>query len=242
MDAIYRRLPNGALDLLRQIILFCGAYWLYRLARGMGYDPTIAAFTHARDIVHLERSTHVFIEQSVQSWAISSGFLDDVASWMYLNSHFVVTTCTLAFIYLFRNEHFYFVRNMFMVAMGLALVGYLVYPTAPPRMLGDLGFTDSVADFTGVSSDASVNALYNPYAAVPSMHVCFALMVGVPMLRMARRRWAKALWGAYAPVVCGVVVVTANHWVFDAATGALAAAVAAVAAQTLFARVKPQSW
>src|SRR3954447_10725126 len=241
MDAIYRRLPNGALDLLRQIILFCGAYWLYRLARGMVYDQTIAAFTHARDIVHLERSTHVFIEQSVQTWAIGSGFLDDAASWMYLNSHFVVTTCTLAFVYLFRNEHFYFVRNMFMVAMGLALVGYVLYPTAPPRMLPELGFADTVADFTGIS-ESSVNALFNPFAAAPSMHVCFALMLSVPMIRMARHGWVKALWCAYAPVVTFVVIATGNHWVFDAVTGALVAAVSALAAQSLFARARPQAW
>src|SRR3954453_14890677 len=167
MDAISRRLPNGALDLLRQIVLFCGAYWLYRFARGMVYDQTIAAFTHARDIVHLERSTHVFIEQSVQTWAIGSGFLDDAASWMSPNSPFVLTPCPLAFVYLFRNEHFYFVRNMFMVAMGLALVGYVLYPTAPPRMLPELGFADTVADFTGIS-ESSVGALFNPFAAVPS--------------------------------------------------------------------------
>ena len=74
---------------------------------------------------------------------------------------------------------------MFMVAMGLALVGYVVYPTAPPRMLPELGFIDSVADFTGVSSDSDVNALFNPYAAVPSMHVGFALMLAMPMIRMA---------------------------------------------------------
>ena len=74
---------------------------------------------------------------------------------------------------------------MFMVAMGLALVGYVVYPTAPPRMLPELGFADSVSDFTGVSSDSNVNALFNPYAAVPSMHVGFALMLAVPMIRMA---------------------------------------------------------
>jgi PAP2 superfamily len=241
MDAISRRLPNGALDLLRQIVLLCGAYWLYRLARGLVYDQTIAAFTHARDIVDLERSTHVFIEQSVQSWAISSGFLDDVASWMYLNSHFVVTTCTLAFIYLFRNEHFYFVRNMFMVAMGLALVGYVLYPTAPPRMLPELGFADTVADFTGIS-ESSVGALFNPFAAVPSMHVCFALMLSVPMIRMARHAWVKALWCAYAPVVTFVVIATGNHWVFDAFTGALVAGVSALAAQTLFARARPRAW
>jgi hypothetical protein len=236
-----RLLPNGAADLFRQIVLFCGAYWLYRLVRGMVYDQSVAAFQHARDLIGLERSVHVFVEPSVQAWAMGSGFLDDAASWTYLNSHFVITTCTLAFIYLFRNEHFYFVRNMFMVAMGFALIGYMIYPTAPPRMLPEYGFVDSVADFTGVS-ESSVDALFNPFAAVPSMHVCFALMLSFPMIRMARHRWAKALWVAYAPVVTFVVIATGNHWVFDAFTGALVAGVSAVAAQTLFARARPQAW
>src|SRR5262245_61666414 len=241
MDVISRKLPNGTLDLLRQIVLFCGAYWLYRLARRMVYDQTIAAFTHAHDIVELERSTHVFIEQSVQSWAIGTGFLDDAASWMYLNSHFVVTTCTLAYIYLFRNEHFYWVRNMFMVAMGLALVGYVLFPTAPPRMLPELGFEDTVADFTGIS-ESSVGALFNPFAAVPSMHVCFALMLSVPMIRMARHGWVKALWCFYAPAITFVVIATGNHWVFDAVTGAMVAAVSAFAAQVFFAKARPGAW
>ena len=239
---VRRLFPRGAGDLLWQILLFCGAYWLYRLVRGQVFMQSAAAFDHARDIVSLERSLHVFAEPSIQHWAIGTGFLDDAASWMYLNTHFVVTTCTLAFIYLFRNEHYYFVRNMFMVAMGLALLGYVVYPTAPPRMLPELGFVDSVSDFTGVSSDSNVNALFNPYAAVPSMHVGFALMLSVPMIRMAKRRLTKLLWGVYAPIVTAVVVLTANHWIFDAVTGALVAAVAAVAAQTVFARVRPRAW
>jgi hypothetical protein len=161
---------------------------------------------------------------------------------MYLNSHFVVTTVTLAFIYLFRNEHFYFVRNMFMVAMGIALVGYVVFPTAPPRMFPELGFSDSVASFTGVSDTSSVNALFNPYAAVPSMHVCFALMLSIPMIRMARHTWVKVLWVFYGPMLTFVVIATGNHWVFDAFTGAIVAAVSAVAAQALFARARPQAW
>ena len=192
-------LPRGVGDLVWQILLFCGAYWVYRLVRGQVFDQSAAAFEHARQIVDAERALHLFIEPSLQNWAIQSRWIDDVGSWMYINTHFVVTTCTLAFIYLFRNEHFYWVRNMFMVAMALALAGYVLYPTAPPRMLPELGFVDSVSDFTGVSSDASVNALFNPYAAVPSMHVGFALMLAVPMIRMARRRWVKALWVVYAP-------------------------------------------
>src|SRR3954470_19699299 len=237
-----RLLPRGPRDLLWQIVLFCGAYWLYRLVRGQVFDQSATAFRHARDIVGLERSLHVFAEPSIQAWAVGTGWVSDVGAWMYLNTHFVVTTCTLAFIYLFRNEHFYFVRNMFMVAMGLALVGYIVYPAAPPRMLPGLGFVDSVADFTGVSSDASVNALFNPYAAVPSMHVGFALMLAVPMLRMAKWRWAKVLWMLYAPVVTLVVIVTGNHWVLDAVSGAAVAAISALAAQTVFARARPQTW
>src|SRR3954468_664679 len=229
---VKKLLPHGVKDLLWQILLFCGAYWLYRLVRGEVWNQSSAAFEHARDIVSLEKSLHVFVEPSVQHWAIATGFLDDIGSWMYLNTRCIVTTCALAYIYLFRNEHFYFVRNMFMVAMGLALVGYVLYATAPPRMLPELGFADTGGDFTGVSSDASVNALFNPYAAVPSMHVGFALMLAVPMIRMTRRRWAKALWALYAPVVATVVVVTANHWIFDAATGAAVAGVSAIAAQT----------
>src|SRR5690242_18189764 len=108
MEFVRRLLPHGWTDLLRQIVLFCGAYWLYRLARGLVFDQTVLAFGHAQSIVSLERSLHVFIEPTVQRWSIRTGFLNDFASWMYLNSHFVVTTVTLAFIYLFRNEHFYF--------------------------------------------------------------------------------------------------------------------------------------
>ena len=235
-------LPRGPGDLLWQILLFCGAYWVYRLVRGQVFDQSAAAFEHARDIVSAEKALHLFIEPTLQDWAIQARWIDDVGSWMYINTHFVVTTCTLAFIYLFRNEHFYWVRNMFMVALGLALLGYVVFPTAPPRLMPGLGFVDSVSDFTGVSSDSDVNALFNPYAAVPSMHVGFALMLAVPMIRMAKRSWVKALWVVYPPVVTLVVIVTANHWVLDAVAGAAVAAVSALAAQTVLARVRPQAW
>src|SRR5919201_1813007 len=189
--------PRGTADILREILLFCGAYWLYRLVRGIVDGEAAEAFENARSVIALEHHLGVFVEPHIQTWASSTTWLIDAASWMYLNSHFTVTTFTLAFIYLFRNEHYYFVRNMFMVAMGIALVGYLLYPTAPPRMLPEWGFADSVADFTGINDSGSANLLVNPYAAVPSMHVGFALMLGVPMIRMARHGWVKAAWALY---------------------------------------------
>ena len=234
-------LPKGWTDLLRQIVLFCGAYWLYRLVRGEVGDRVGVAFDNARHIVGVERSLGLFPEPSVHHWAEAHEWIADAASWMYVNSHFVITTFALAFLYLRRNEHFYFVRNMFMVAMGIALVGYLLFPTAPPRLMPELGFSDSVADFTGVGADTS-GALVNPYAAVPSMHVAFALMLALPMARSARHGVVRALWLVYPALVTFVVVATANHWWFDAVLGGATAAVSALAAQALLARARPHAW
>jgi membrane-associated phospholipid phosphatase len=131
---------------------------------------------------------------------------------------------------------------MFVVSMALALVLYVVYPTAPPRLMSGLGFGDPVAHATGVrADDAGSGPLFNPYAAVPSMHVAFALMIGAPLASMVRRRVARVLWLAYPLVVTYVVVATANHWWFDVAAGAAVAATAAVAARAL-AAWRPQAW
>jgi hypothetical protein len=237
-----RFLPQGWPDLLRQLLLFGGAYWLYRMVRGMTDGRVSEAFANARDLIGLERGLGLFFEPAVNAWAESTDWLIDVTSWMYVNSHFTVTTAALAFIYLRRNSSFYFIRNMFMVAMGLALVLYAAYPTAPPRFLPEWGFSDSVARFTGLTAEgSSADALYNPFAAVPSMHVAFALMLGVPLASMTGRRWVKALWLSYPALVTFVVVATANHWWFDAVTGGMTAAAAALAA-LVFARWRPATW
>jgi hypothetical protein len=128
------------------------------------------------------------------------------------------------------------------VAMGIALVGYFVFPTAPPRFMPEWGFFDAVADFTGVHHDSVViDSLFNPYAAVPSMHVCFALMVGGPLARLSRHRVTRVLWSLYPLLVTFVIVATANHFLTDAFLGALTAGLAAWAAAWL-ARARPAAW
>jgi hypothetical protein len=236
-------LPHGPIDVLRQLVLFCGAYWLYRLVRGLVDGRAAEAFENARQVIRIERDLGLFIEPSVNAWASAHTVINDFVAWMYVNSHFAITTFALAWIYLRRNERFYFVRNMFMVAMGLALVGYMLVPTAPPRMLPEWGFSDSVAAFTGVDHDSgSAGVLFNPFAAIPSMHVAFSLMLGVTMAQMTRRRWARALWYAYSPVVTFVVIATANHWWLDGFLGAAVALASAVCAHSLFARARPEVW
>ncbi len=238
----HRLLPKGWLDVARQILLFCGAYYAYRIVRGLIDGRADAAFDNARELAALERGLGLFIEPAVHAWAEGRGWIIDLASWMYVNSHFTVTVATLAFIYLYRNEQFYFVRNMFMIAMGLALVGYAIYPTAPPRFLPEWGFSDSVAEFTGVAADsASANLLFNPFAAVPSMHVAFALMLSFSMIRMASAAWPKVVWAVYPAIVTFAVVATANHWWLDALLGALVAGASALAAQRI-GRLRPHAY
>ncbi len=140
----------------------------------------------------------MFVEPSIQAWAQQSHLLINAADWAYLNSHLVVTVGALTFIYMRRNDSFYFVRNMFMIAMLIALVGYAVYPTAPPRLMAEWGFTDSIQQFTGIKIEQGPgSALLNAYAAVPSMHVCFALMIGVAMAGWSHRPALKLLWCLY---------------------------------------------
>jgi hypothetical protein len=239
-----RVLPKGWLDVLRQVALFAAAYLGYRLVRGLVEGDANLAFAHARDLITLERTLHVFVEPSVQAWASGSRALMDFSSWMYVNAQTTVTVSALVYLYLRHNRSFYFVRNMFMIAMAIALVGYTIFPTAPPRFLPEWGFIDSVSDFTGLHvnhASASLSALVNPYAAVPSMHVAFALMIGWPLARLVRWRALRVLWLLYPFLMAFVIVATANHFIFDALLGALTAGVAAYGASWL-ARVRPQAW
>ena len=238
-----RWLPKGWFDAIRQLLLFAGAYYAYRIVRGMVDGHSSDAFENARQIIGAERSLHMFFEQDLQQWALNDAhWIVDGANWMYVNSHFVLTVGFLIWLYLARNEAYYFVRNMFMVAMGLALVGYVVYPTAPPRFMPEWGFQDTVTDWVGLQAANNANALYNPFAAVPSMHVAFALMISVPAVLVIRNVFIRAFFVVYPSLITLTVVVTGNHWWFDAFLGALVAGISALAASGALARARPDAW
>jgi hypothetical protein len=135
------------------------------------------------------------------------------------------------------------VRNMFMAAMVIALIGYTVYPTAPPRLMPEWGFTDPVAQFTHITAErGTTSAFLNLYAAVPSMHCAFACMVGIPMSRFVKTRWAKALWLCYPLYIAFVVMSTGNHYLADCVLGATTAGLAALISKQLLARARPDVW
>src|SRR5204863_84497 len=131
--ALFRTLPKGWGDALRQVVLFVCAYNAYQLVRGLVDGDQSLALANAMHIIHLERSLGAFFEPGLQQALLSHRWLIDLANFFYLDCHFILTTAFLVWMYLKRNESFYFVRNMFLVAMALALVGYALFPAAPPR-------------------------------------------------------------------------------------------------------------
>lgn len=239
-----RLLPYGWMDVLFQVFLFSTAYLLYSLIRSFAEVETTAAFADARGVIHLERSLHIFVEPSIQAWAMSSHVLIDAASWMYVNAQTTVTVGALFYIYLRHNGSFYSVRNMLGISMVIALVGYTVFPTAPPRFLPEWGFVDTVAATTGFHvshTSASMTALFNPYAAVPSMHVAFALMIGWRLVGLVKLKALKVLWAIYPFLITFVIIATANHFIFDAILGAATAGVSAAVALRMV-HLGPFSW
>jgi len=252
MDSRLRRLqarilPHGFLDAIRQVALFGAVYLGYRLVRGLVEGRATAAFHNAYELIHIEQSLHLFVEPSLQAWASSSRLLMDASSWMYVNAQTTVTVGALVYLYLCHNRSFYFVRNMLMISMAIALVAYALFPTAPPRFIPEWGFFDPVRELTGMHIETAhggggtTTALTNIYAAVPSMHVAFALLIGWPLARLVRPRPLRVLWAVYPLLMAFVIIATANHFILDALFGVLTAAASAYGARRL-AQMRPAAW
>jgi PAP2 superfamily protein len=198
----------------------------YELARGLADRDPAKAFANGRAIINLE-GPHALFELSLQRILHSSDVLMAMASWTYWGSQFTVLGLALLWVYLRRNEAFYRFRNAVMLANLIGLVGYVLLPTAPPRMFPDFGFIDSLSDFGGISHGSAVVQLAsNPYAAVPSLHAADALILGIVLATLVKSRFLKAVWLAWPVWVWIVVMATGNHFWVDIAAGVVVAGVA----------------
>jgi membrane-associated phospholipid phosphatase len=240
--AISARTPKGLGDFGRQIAVLVSVDLAYTFVRGIADGQKAIAMTHGQQLIDLEQATGTFFEPALQAFFLPAQGVIDLANQLYLNAQFSIALGFLLWLYFFRNESYYFVRNMFVVSMGLALIGYVLYPTAPPRMFPELGFVDTLNAFSEVGHDSAIAKIFiNPYAAVPSMHCAFSMMIGVSGVMVCRHWWAKAWWGFWPLLVSWVTIVTANHYWVDAALGWMVALTAAVVAHRL-ALARPEAW
>jgi hypothetical protein len=227
-------LPRGPLDLLLQLALLAGAYWAWRHARGAVDGSMGLSFSHARDLVSAERSLGLLIEPSIQHWAVAAGWPADLARWGYANLHFKGSCLMLAILYFGYRGSFGFVRNAVLAAMAISVIGYTLFPTAPPRFLPELGLDPSTS-VTGNNPLLSNpgDALFNPFAAVPSMHVGLSVILAWSLALLVRSRPLKAVFFAYPLLMTYVVVASGNHFWLDAVFGLLTAALATGVAMLL---------
>src|ERR687898_2771203 len=214
-------------------------YGAYELVRGFGSENGAAARAHTADIVALERRLNLFVEQDVQQLAGLLPGVPALLGLLYVALHFAGTAGVLVWVHSRRPQAFPFLRTTLIVSTGLALAGYVLYPAAPPR-LANLGFADTVSTHTGLNlSSDLLGSLYNPIAAVPSLHFGYSLIVGVAVARLASGRIARRVGAAYPALMLLIIVATGNHFLFDAVAGGLVVAAGWLAAARLAVPARP---
>jgi len=197
-------------------------YGVYELSRGFIVPDATEARRHALDVVAIERGPHLLLEADVQRAARMIPGLEGMLGASYLTLHLTITIVVLIWFHQRRPAAFPLVRNALLVASALALVGYLAFPTAPPRLAG-IGVADTVSGDHVDLNHGLVSSLYNPYAALPSMHIGYALILAAALFWYGRHGLVRALAPLYPPFVLVVVVATGNHFFLDAAAGAVVA-------------------
>jgi hypothetical protein len=229
VSAIGRRyLPRGWADFGLQLGIWFGFLAAYQVARGVAdRDPARAVGNGLRVIAWEESHAHRLFELTFQNLAASSHALEIAVSWTYWNSEFTVIGLALLWVYLRRHEHFARFRNTILLANVIGLVGYVLAPTAPPRMFPDFGFADTLGSIGGLNHGSGlVELASNPYAAMPSLHAADALIVGVTLAYVCRSRLAKIGWALWPAWVWFSVMATANHFWLDVVAGVGVAIVA----------------
>jgi hypothetical protein len=219
----------------REILLIGVLYGAYEISRGLGDVDVRAAVNNGREILHLERVWHLDPEQILNNLLHHATFLAVGASYFYSLAHYLVTPAVLIWMYRRHRAEYGRARTALAISTGLGLVGYLFLPTAPPRMVGGTGLRDILAEtqrFGWWGHEGSVprgwGELTNQFAAMPSLHVGWAVWSGVLVALYARRKWVRGLGVAYPLVTTFVVMATGNHYFLDAVAGALVMAIGAL--------------
>ena len=222
-------MPRGWLDLGRQLAIWFGFLGLYQVVRGVADRNPTRAFENGLGVINIEERVGELFELTLTNLVSGSHLLVFLVSWTYWNSEFTVVGLALLWVYLRRNEAFTRFRNWILIANVIGLLGYVLVPTAPPRMFPTFGFPDTLGEFGGLNHGSGlVELASNPYAAMPSLHAADALIVGLVLFSVCRTRLAKAIWLLWPAWVWFSVMATGNHFWLEVVAGVVVAAIALI--------------
>lgn len=210
-------------------------YGLYSMVRNAAPTQVRVAERNAASVIHLEHVLHLDVEHRINAFVASVEHLAVPANYYYATLHFIVTGSVLVWLFVARPRDYRKSRTVLLVMTLLALVGYWLYPLAPPRLTPGEGFIDTVRALGtwGVAPSTVVESASNQYAAMPSMHVGWALWSGLTIARFSRRPVVRALGVVYPFVTLVVVIATGNHYVLDAVGALLVFGLATATASSL---------
>jgi hypothetical protein len=212
-------LPEGGTRwILTQTALIVAAIGVYFGVRGLTVGAVDLAETHARTIVEIERNLGIGFESTVQRPFEDPGVLQTLANWVYIWGHWPVIVATMIWLAFRHTAILLRLRDAMIVSGAMGMVVFASFPVAPPRLAG-LGLVDTVTETSKAYRILQPPAFVNQYAAMPSLHVGWNLLVGMSLVTAAGSV-AVRLFGYLLPVLMSIaVVVTANHYVLDVVVG-----------------------
>jgi len=211
-----------------QILLVAAVWWSYDAINNLSPLRATSALAHGSAILRIETWLHLDAERGLNSWLAAHALVGRWLGDFYDIAHFAVTIAVLVWVWWRHPRHYVLLRN---ALLGINAIGFLVYwafPVAPPRMLAGLGFVDVIAvtHSIGAWSTGAFASQANEYAAMPSLHVAWALWCTLAVWSICADRRARAVAGGYSVVVAVVVLATANHYLLDVVAGAATTLVA----------------
>lgn len=220
--------------LWQEALLIALGYFLYGQVRNLVPSHQRIALLHGRAVQHLQEDLHLNFELSVNRFVADHAWLAQSMDYYYATLHFIITPVCLIWLFFAHSRIYRGARTVLLVTSLLALAGFWLYPLAPPRLLPQYGYIDTVLKFHtwGSLADPKIAQHSNQFAAMPSLHIGWALWCGAAIFFCARRVWIRLLGVLYPLCTLAVIVGTANHFFIDAVAGLLVF-VAGVAAQYL---------
>jgi hypothetical protein len=215
------RRPLSRPNLLLELMFIRVGYFGYSWVRAHAPDERSVAEGHGHQVLSIERFLHIDVEHWFNALVADTPWLKDGMNWYYSTFHFLVPLSLLGWLYLRRPATYRWARTPLAFATMLALVGFWLYPLAPPRLMG-LGYVDTAHGPQDLNNPdfGALTKLSNQYAAMPSLHVGWSLWCGVVIALVAPYLWMKILGALYPLLTVAVIVGTANHYVLDAVGGA----------------------
>jgi hypothetical protein len=206
-----------------EILLIAVSYWTYSLIRNAVPEQKVEALRNANWIWRAEEALGIAVERTVNRAVNSVEWLVVGMNYYYATLHFIVTVAVLVWLYRWHPGRYAATRMVLCVTTGVALLGYYLYPLAPPRLMSGQGFIDTVLVHETWGSMASGNLanMSNQYAAMPSMHIGWSVWCGITIVMLSRVMWVRMLGICYPTLTLVVIVATANHFWLDAVGGVL---------------------